>query len=96
MTCTHTKTEFGDSPDLGRAARLPASAGAGLNWQGAWFPGLLHEAEDLRESYSLTYSEIGRALCQCVDLRIINQEQARQIGNVLFPIVENEPWNGPP
>jgi len=87
--------KFGISPNLGRAARLPASAGAGLNWQGAWFPGLIHEAEGLREP-SLTYGEIGQALCESVDQGIINLEQARQVANVLFPIVENPTWNGPP
>ena len=95
MTCPH-HADLGISPDLGRAARLPASAGAGLNWQGSWFPGFAHEAGGLRQSYSLTYSEIGQALCQSVDQGIINHEQARQIGNVLFPIVENRSWNGPP
>ncbi|MDD2468300.1 MAG: hypothetical protein PHI97_30335 [Desulfobulbus sp.] len=88
MTCNCLKAKLGISPNLGRAARLPASAGAGLTWQGAWFPGFPHEAEGPREP-SLTYEEIGQALCECVDAGIIDQQQARQIGNALFPPVEN-------
>ena len=96
MTCNARTAEPLTTPNLGEAARLPATAGAGLHRQGAWFPGFPHEAGGLRDSFSLTYSEIGQALCQSVDQGIINHEQARQIGNVLFPIVENRPWNGPP
>lgn len=87
MTCNASMAMLGISPNLGRAARLPASAGAGRNWQGAWLPGFGHEAEGLREP-SLAYSEIGQALCDSVDAGIINPEQARQIGNIFFPIAE--------
>ncbi len=95
MTCNGSMAMLGITPNLGRAARLPASAGAGRNWQGAWFPGFAHEAEGLREP-SLTYSEIGQALCDSVDAGIITFPQARQIGNIFFPKVESPIWNGPP
>lgn len=96
MTCLPSISMFGISSNLGRAARLPAAAGAGLTCQGAWVPGNSHEAGGLRESApSLTYSEIGQGLVACVDAGIIDQEQARQIGNVLFP-PEQPTWNGPP
>lgn len=44
-------------------------------------------AEDLREaqSFSHTYGEIGVRLCSCVDDGVVTMEQARAIGNYLFP-----------
>jgi hypothetical protein len=43
--------------------------------------------EEPRHTYSLTYSEIGVLLCQCVESGVITAEQAREIGNQFFPIV---------
>ncbi len=88
MTTTSLFSTLGITSNLGRAARLPASAGAGLTCQGAGSPGSPQDHADLRDSYSLTYSEIGQALFESVDAGIINPEQARQIGNILFPIQE--------
>jgi len=42
--------------------------------------------EEPQQSYSLTYSEIGVLLCQCVDCGVITAEQAQEIGNHFFPI----------
>ena len=72
------------------AGRLPATAGAGRNSMEAVEHALSCGAADLREepqqSYSLTYSEIGLRLCQCVESGLITAEQAKEIGNQLFPI----------
>jgi len=42
--------------------------------------------EETQQSYSLTYSEIGVRLCQCVECGLITAEQAQEIGNHFFPI----------
>ena len=77
-----------------RAARLPASAGAGQASMEAMFQDGHCGAEALRDeppqSYSLTYSEIGLGLCQCVESGLITMEQAIEIGNHHFPIRSNE------
>ncbi len=44
--------------------------------------------EDLQESISLTYGEIGRILCTCVDTGIITKELAGRLGNQFFPILD--------
>jgi len=73
-----------------RAGRLPASAGAGRNSMDAAEHALHCGAADLldetQQSYSLTYSEIGVRLCQCVECGLITAEQAQEIGNHFFPI----------
>ncbi|MDD2466664.1 MAG: hypothetical protein PHI97_21915 [Desulfobulbus sp.] len=73
-----------------RADRPPATAGAGRNSMDAAKDDLVCGAADLRDepqqSYSLTYSEIGLRLCQCVESGLITAEQAKEIGNQLFPI----------
>ncbi len=87
MTITSLFSTLGITSNLGRAARLPASAGAGLTCQGAGSPGLPQDQEDLREPF-LTYSEIGQALCESIHAGIITPEQSEQIANILFPIQE--------
>lgn len=87
MTITSLFSTIGITSNLGRAARLPASAGAGLTCQGAGSPGSPQDQEDLREPF-LTYSEIGQALCESIDAGIITPEQSEQIANILFPIQE--------
>ncbi|MDD2467911.1 MAG: hypothetical protein PHI97_28365 [Desulfobulbus sp.] len=58
--------------------------------------GLVCGAADLldepQQSYSLTYSEIGLRLCQSVESGTITAEQAKEIGNQLFPtgVTEHE------
>ncbi len=73
-----------------RAGRLPASAGAGRNSMDAAEDDLVCGAADLlddpQQSYSLTYSEIGVRLCQCVECGLITAEQAIEIGNHFYPI----------
>ena len=44
--------------------------------------------EEKQETPSLTYEEIGERLCRCVDSGVIAMEQAREIGNHLFPITK--------
>jgi len=41
--------------------------------------------EEIRKTFSLTYSEIGERLQSCVDSGVITMEQAVEIGNCLFP-----------
>ena len=82
---TIAKPSFPASPF--EAAQLPASAGAGQPRKGAWVPGPSLAIVDLPEP-SLTYGEIGQALCECVDAHIINAVQARLIGYILFPSKE--------
>jgi hypothetical protein len=73
-----------------RAVRLPASAGAGrLSMDAAEHAlhfGAAAPLDEIQQSYSLTYSEIGVRLCQCVDEGLITAEQAQEIGNHFFPI----------
>ena len=70
--------------------RLPASAGAGRLSMDDVSPAACCEGISLPEepslSFSLTYSEIGTALCRCVDGGVITMEQAQAIGNHLFPV----------
>jgi Zn ribbon nucleic-acid-binding protein len=42
--------------------------------------------DETQQSYSLTYSEIGVRLCQCVECGVITAEQAQEIGNHFFPV----------
>ena len=70
--------------------RLPAQAGGGRPSMDAVEHAVHCGAADLREepqqTYSLTYSEIGVLLCQCVESGVITNEQAREIGNHFFPV----------
>jgi hypothetical protein len=52
----------------------------------AFHCGAADPLEETQQSYSLTYSEIGLRLCQCVEKGLITAEQAKEIGNQLFPI----------
>jgi Zn ribbon nucleic-acid-binding protein len=46
--------------------------------------------DETQQSYSLTYSEIGVRLCQCVECGSITAEQAQEIGNHFFPVRSND------
>jgi|GEM_PF-4631368 len=77
-------------PNPWSAVRLPASAGAGRISMAAVSPadpcGAAALPEEPPLSFSLTYSEIGEGLCRCVDTGVITMEQAKAIGNHLFPV----------
>jgi len=84
MTCpATTSTPWGFD-------RLPAQAGGGRIAKDAAEHALHCGAADLldetQQSYSLTYSEIGVRLCQCVECGVVTAEQAREIGNHFFPV----------
>ncbi|HAY20632.1 MAG TPA: hypothetical protein DCY27_00365 [Desulfobacterales bacterium] len=66
--------------------RFPALAGAGRLSMDDVSPAARCEAVSLPEEPSLTYSEIGEALCRCVDGGVVTMEQAQAIGNHLFPV----------